>query len=147
MRIVAAGERGVERLVGIETQAGDAAISGFKLDQKLGKAVVARRAANQADVRRFFEDFLAFLLRHASEHRKRFPLAVFFLELLKAVEDFLLGLVADAARVVEDQLGFLGGRDLGITAPDEGADDLFGVVHIHLAPEGLDIECLHLFVL
>jgi hypothetical protein len=63
--------------------------------------------------------------------------------LVEAVEDFLLGLVADRAGVVEDEagVGFVGG--LGVALLDEGADDLFGVVGVHLAAEGFDVKGLH----
>ena len=65
---------------------------------------VAGRAGHQADVRRALEDLLAFLLRHASQHAEDLALAGLALELLQAVEDLLLGLVADAAGVVEHQV-------------------------------------------
>jgi len=55
-------------------------------------------------VGRSFEDLLAFLLGYAAEHGKGFALVV-ALELLEAVEDFLLGLIADGASVVENQIG------------------------------------------
>jgi hypothetical protein len=108
VRVVAAGERGVERLFGIEAQPGDAAGAGFKLHQHLAEARVAGRSANQADMRRALENLLAFLLRHAAQDTEDLALAG-ALELLQAVEDLLLGLIADAARVVEDQPGVFAG--------------------------------------
>ena len=94
-------------------------------------------------MRSLFEDLLAFLLGDAAEHGKRFPLAMFSLKLVQPVEHLLFGFIADAAGVVEDQLGFLGGLDLLIALMEQRADDLLRVVRIHLAPEGLDVEGLH----
>ena len=108
-----------------------------------GKLVVAGRSAHQADVRSLFENLLAFLLGDASQHRKRFALAMFFLELVEPVEHLLFGFIADAAGVVEDQLGFFGRLDLLIALMEQRADDLLRIVRVHLAPEGLDVEGLH----
>ncbi len=54
-------------------------------------------------MRRAFENLLAFLLGDAAEHGEDLALARFALEVLQAVEDLLLGFIADAAGVVEDQ--------------------------------------------
>jgi len=143
MRIVAAGHGRFESVLSIEAQSGDAAVAGFELHQHLRKLVVAGRTAHQADVGRLFEDLFAFLLGDAAEHGKRFPLAMFFLELLQAVEHLLFRLIADAAGVVEDQLGFFGGFHLLVALMKQRADDLLRVVGVHLAPEGLDVEGLH----
>src|SRR5690242_4921924 len=97
MRIIAAGERGFESFVGIENQAGDAAVAGFELHQHLGKLRIAGRAGDQAHMRGALEDPLTFLLGHAAEDSKHFALAMFFLELLQPVKDLLLGFIADAA--------------------------------------------------
>src|SRR5579875_3086704 len=55
MRVVAARERRIEGLIGIEAQAGDAAIARFELYQHFGKAIVTGGSAYQADVRRLLE--------------------------------------------------------------------------------------------
>ena len=62
------------------------------------------------------------------------------LVVVEAVEDLLLGLVADGAGVVEDQAGFFFGLDLAIALVQQCANDLFGVMGIHLAPESLKVE-------
>ena len=141
MRIVAARERGVEGFLGIETQSGDAAVPCLELNQHLRKFGVARRSGDQAHVRSLLKNALAFLLGDAADHGEDFSLAV-SLELVEAVKDFLLGFVANAAGVVDDQLGRFGIGDLRVTAVNERADDLFGVVRVHLAAEGLDVEGL-----
>ena len=74
---------------------------------------------------------------------KLLAFALELLVLVEAMEDFLLGFVADGAGVVEDEagVGFVG--DLGVALVEEGADDFFGVVGVHLAAEGFDVEGLH----
>ena len=94
-------------------------------------------------MRRAFEDPLAFLLRHAAQNSEHFALAVFFLELLQAMKNFLLGFVADAAGVVEHQVGFAPAFHLRVTLGNQRADHLFGIVRVHLASEGFDVESLH----
>jgi hypothetical protein len=138
--IVAARERRVESLFGIEAQAGDVAVAGFDLHQHLTQPRIARRPGHQADVRRALEDLLAFLLRHAPQHAENLAFAGFALEILQAIENLLLGLIANAASVVEDQVRLFGRLHLRIALLDERADDFFGVVDIHLAAEGFEVE-------
>ena len=63
-----------------------------------------------------------------------------FLVIGEAVEDFLFGFIADRASVVENEVGFFDGLDLAIAFLDERTDDLFGVVDVNLAAEGLEVE-------
>ena len=114
--------------------------AGFELRQHLAQPRIAGRAGHQADMRRALENLLAFLLRHAPQHAEDLALARVALELLQAVEDLLLGLVADAARVVEHQLRILRRLHLRVAPGHERAGHLFGVVRVHLAAEGLDVE-------
>ena len=68
-----------------------------------------------------------------------------FLEFLvvgEAVEDFLLRLVPDGAGVVEDQVSFFDGFHLAVAFVDQRADDFFGVMGIHLAAKGFEVERL-----
>src|SRR5215471_6364145 len=136
-------KRSLKRVFGIQTQASDTTIAGFELHQQLRKLGITCRAADQAYMRRLFEDPLALLLRHATEHCEGLPLAVLFLELLKTRKDFLLGLISDTAGVIEHQLGLLGRLDLRIALIQEGTHDLLRVVRIHLTPEGLEVKSLH----
>ena len=62
------------------------------------------------------------------------------LVVVEAVEDLLLGFVADGAGVVEDQAGVVFDLDLAVALLLQCANDLFGVMGIHLAAEGLEIE-------
>ena len=143
VRIVAARERRVESLVGVQAQTRDAPVAGFELHQHLRQLGVAGRSRHQADVRRAFEDLLAFLLRHAAQHGEHLALAGSLLNCCRRLKTFLLGLVANAAGVVENQFGFFGLLHLRIALGEQRADDFFRIVHIHLAPEGLDVEGLH----
>ena len=62
------------------------------------------------------------------------------LVVVEAVEDLLLGFVADGAGVVEDQAGLFFGFDLPVSLMQQCANDLFGVMGIHLAAESLKVE-------
>ena len=94
------------------------------------------------DIRGALEDLFAFLLGDAAEDGEPLALALQLLVLVQAVEDFLLGFVADGAGVVEDQagLGFVG--HLGVALLLQRADDFFRVMGVHLAAEGFDVESL-----
>jgi hypothetical protein len=93
-------------------------------------------------MRSALEDALSFLLRHASDHGKHFALAGGALELIQPVEYLLLGLVANAAGVVHNQSSGFGSLDLGVAAMNKSSDDLLGIMRVHLAAEGLDVESL-----
>ena len=91
-------------------------------------------------MRRAFENLFAFLLRHTAEHPELLALLLKGFEVGEAVEDLLLGLVADGAGVVQDQIGLLDGLHPAVALGNERADHLFGVVHVHLAAEGFQVE-------
>jgi hypothetical protein len=86
------------------------------------------------------EELLSFLLRHAPRHGddESGMRTLQRCELSDLASQLLLGLLADAARVEYDKVGLVwGGR--GNTACC--AKDVLhsaGVVHVHLAAEGLD---------
>ncbi len=56
---------------------------------------------------------------------------------------FLFGLIANAASVVQHQLGVLRPGDLLVTLFEQRTHDFFRIVGIHLAAESLDVEGLH----
>ena len=58
----------------------------------------------------------------------------------QAVEDLLLGFVANGAGVVENQPGFFDGGDLAIALGQQCTDDFLGVVHVHLAAKDFEIK-------
>ena len=59
---------------------------------------------------------------------------------VQAVKNLLFRLVADGTGVIEDQAGILFRLDLPVTFVLQCADDLFRVMGIHLAAEGLQIK-------
>ncbi len=107
-----------------------------------GKVAVRSRAGDQRDVGRALEDLLALLLGDAAKHGEALPFLVQLLEIVQAVKDLLFGLIADGAGVVKDEVGVLFALHLRVTLGDERAHDLFGVVEVHLAAKGLDVERL-----
>ncbi len=114
----------------------------FYLGQQLRELSVRRRSADQRNVGRALENLFALLLRDAAQHAKRLALLFILLVIGEPVENFLLGLVADGAGVVENQVGLLDRLHLAIAFLHQRADDLFGVVCIHLAAEGFEVESL-----
>ena len=148
IRIVALRVRSLERFLRVEAQAGNAAVSVLDLHQHFRQLRVARRARHQRDMRRLFENLLALLLGDAADHGEGFLLAVRtfsggFLEEVEAIEDFLLGLIANRAGVVDNQLRFLDRGNLRVALVDQSANDFFRVMRIHLATESLDVKRLH----
>src|SRR6185369_15773854 len=91
---------------------------------------------------RSFENLFAFLLRHASQHAKLLSLLLKFFVVVQAVERFLLGLVADRAGVVENQVGVFDCLDLLIPLRHERAYDFFRVMDVHLAAKCLEVKGL-----
>jgi hypothetical protein len=139
--IVAARNFGLEGFVDVEIEAHDAAAAGFELLDEVRQLAIAGGAADETDPRRALEDFFAFLLGDASEHADYFA-AVFRggLVVAKARKYFLRGLFADAAGVVEEQVGLRRVFCGTIAAPEKDARDFLGVVDVHLAAEGFDVE-------
>jgi hypothetical protein len=143
MRVGARGELGLERLVGLAiVKPGDAIGTSLDLNQHGWQVAVRSRPGDQGDIGRAREDLFALLLSHAAQNGKALPFLVQLLEIGQPVEDLLLGLVADRAGVVNDQVGVLFALHLRVALRDERAHDLFGVVEIHLAAEGLDVKRL-----
>ncbi len=106
--MVAAGDFGFKCFVGVGIQARDAPVPFFDLREQFRKFAITGRAAHQADPRGALENFFAFLLRHAAEHTDDFPGVLSGLELPQTGKDFLRRLLANAAGVIEDDLGGVG---------------------------------------
>ncbi len=94
------------------------------------------RSAHQRHPRGALENLFAFLLRHAAEDSKLLALFQELLVIIQPVEYFLLGLIPDGARVVQNQVSLLDRFDLAVAFMHQRANDLFGVMDIHLAAEG-----------
>src|SRR6185437_11377796 len=103
----------------VEVEAGDAAAARFQLREHLGQFAIAGRAADYAHPRRATEDFLAFLLGQAAENADDFFFAERAAKIAEARKNLLRGLLANAARVVEDQIGGGGRVHLLIPAREE----------------------------
>ncbi len=143
VRIIAARVGRLESLPGIDGKSRDTPLAGFQFGEQLRQAIITGRAAHQADVRSAFEDSLAFLLRHAPQHGEHLALPARTLELLQAAVNFALGFVAHAAGVVDHQAGLFRRGHFAVTARGEHTGDFLGIVHIHLAPESLDVKSPH----
>ena len=143
MRVGAGGELGLEGLVGLAiVEPGDAIGAGLDLHQHRRQVAVRSRPGDQRDVGRALEDLLALLLGDAAQNGEALPFLVQLLEVVQAMEDLLLGLIADRAGVVDDEVGVLFALHLRVALGDERPHDLLGVVEVHLAAEGLDVERL-----
>jgi hypothetical protein len=85
-------------------------------------------------------------LGHAADYSEDFTLARVAFEVLQPIENLLFGFIPNAARVVENVVRRFHGLHLRITLMQERTHDLLGVVCIHLATEGLDVEGLFHFL-
>ena len=143
IRVGARGELSLKALVGFAiVEPGHTAVPCLDLNQHLRQIAIRSRSGYQRNVRRFFENLVAFLLGHAAEHAKSLALLLEFLVIGQAMENFLLSFITNGASVVEHQPGFFDGGDLAVSLRNQRADDLFGVVGIHLAAESLEVESL-----
>ena len=114
----------------------------FKLRQHFRQVAVAGRSAYERDMRRALKNLFAFLLRHASQHAKLLALGQQLLVVRQPMEDLLLRLVANGAGVVQNQVGLLDRLYLFVSLVHQRANDLFGVMHVHLAAEGFEVKGL-----
>ena len=80
------------------------------------------------------------MLRYTTQDPEDLALGLGLFEVGKPRKDLLLGLIADAARVVKHELGVFRSLDLAIVLSDERAADLFAVVDVHLTAKRLDVE-------
>jgi hypothetical protein len=104
--------------------------------------VIRRRPRHQRHIGRALENLFAFLLGHAAEHAKRLAFLFIFLVIGEPVEHFLFRLVADGAGIVEHQVGLFDRLHLPIAFLQQRPHNLFGVVDVHLAAKGFEVERL-----
>ena len=114
----------------------------FQLLQHARQIPVRRRPRHQRNIRRPLENLLALLLRHTSQHAKLLALLLIFLVIVEPVKNLLLRLVADRAGVVQNQVSLFDRIHLPIPLRHQRANDLFGVVDIHLAAESFEVKRL-----
>src|SRR5579872_1176894 len=117
--IVAGGNFGFECFLRVEGKTSDAAAARFQLREHLGQFAITCRAADHAHPRRATEDFLAFLLREAAENADDLFFAERAAKIAEARKNFLRGLLANAARVVENEISGGGRVHLLISARSE----------------------------
>jgi len=141
-RIIPAGDFRFKSRVGVLIEAHHAAISGFQLGDQIRQLAVAGRTADQPHPGRTLEDLFSLLLGDAAEDADDFFLAGIFSVGTEPRVNFLGGFFADAAGVVEHQSGRVDRFDLLVSAPDENACDLLGIVRVHLAAERFEVEGL-----
>ncbi len=118
-------------------QSRDPVLARLQPRQHLREFPIRRRPRDQRHIRRPLEDLFALLLRHAAQNAEALPLLVQLLEVVQAIEDLLLRLVADRTGVIENQPGIFFRLHPPVSLLLQRANHLFGVVGVHLAAEGL----------
>ena len=99
-------------------------------------------AHDQIHVRGPVKNQRLIFLGHAAHHADDLPRPAFFavLQPPQLAVDFVLGMLADAARVEQHGVGFADVRRQFVALFAERPHDQFAVQHIHLAADGFDIE-------
>ena len=113
--------------------------------QELGELVHLAGPERDVDERELREHLVLHRLRPAAADADH-ALGIAALErprLVQVRDEALVGLLADRAGVEEDQVRVLALRHLGVAERLEHALHALGVVLVHLAPEGGDVEALH----
>ena len=108
--------------------------------------MIALRSDHEIDHAGAADDLLALGLRDAAGDRDHDAAAFargLLLEHAHAAElgiDLVGGLLADVAGVEDDEVGVLGRRGLGKAFGRERVRHTMGIVDVHLAAEGLDVD-------
>ena len=113
--------------------------------EELGELVDLARAEGDVDERELAEDLLLDRLRPAAPDADQ-PLGVAPLEhlgLVQVRDEAVVRLLADRARVEQDQVGIGALGHLAVAERVEHPLHPLGVVLVHLAPEGGDVERSH----
>src|SRR5512140_100293 len=137
--IEAAGAKVLVMLLEIEVDLRHALAMTRALDQRRQRAI-AVRSDHEVHVLRPLEQPGAEALRHASrhpEHRARLHVP---LELTDATQHPLLGVIANRARVDENDVCALGPAHLTIAVLREAAEHELGVARVHLAAVRFDVD-------
>ena len=117
-------------------------LAGAHLVQQLGKRAISIRAHHQVHELLLLQQVLPHALGHAAQYTElqvRIP-SLQVLQPVDAVQHRLLGLVPDAARVQQHQVGLLGPVRRGIAFLRQDARDDLAVAEVHLAAVALDID-------
>ncbi len=109
---------------------------------KIGQFIELPRPAKNIDMGKLAEDVHAIPLGHAADdadHDVRLVhLAVF--QFAEPRPDFVLGVLADGAGVVEDDIRLLAIFDRFVPLGAELTQDELGIEHVHLAAEGFHVQ-------
>src|SRR5262249_39551322 len=99
-------------------------------------------AADDVHVRSTTADQLLVLLRHAAEYAQNLAGMALLVraQAAQGTVDFVLGVLADAASIEQDDVGFRGLLDQFVALAAQAADDQLAVEHVHLAADGFYIE-------
>jgi hypothetical protein len=114
--------------------------------EQMGEAMVALRPDHEIDHRRAADDLLPLGLGDAARDRNRQPASFAGRGLLEHADAAKLGidlvrrLLADVAGVEDDEIGVLDPCGLGETFGRERVRHTMGIVDVHLATEGFDVE-------
>ena len=125
----------VDDLVRVEARLTGPVVLFLDAAQDRRQGLDASRPEHEVDLRQALEKSLPFLLRDAAadaEHGIR-AFALQLREASEAVVDLLLGLVANRARVEENDAGFFGRRRFGESLASEKSDEAPPVENVHLA--------------
>ena len=108
--------------------------------------MIILRADHQIDVPRAADDFLAFRLRDATGDCDHHAAAVPRRRLLHLADaadlgiDLLRRFLADVAGIQDDEVGVLGTCGLGEPGGRQRVRHTMGIVDVHLAAEGFDVD-------
>ena len=103
------------------------------------------RAEDQIQMRHALEESVAFLLSDAAADTDDHAGAIFFklFPTSQRAVNFLLGFIAHAAGVEQNQIRRVDAVGLNIAVARHDLGDPFGVVLVHLATVSLDIKLFH----
>jgi hypothetical protein len=117
----------------------------FGLTHHVAKSVHVMRTTNDIEVRHLLQHALPFLLGDTAAHGKN-QSGTPLLKGLEATEmpiHFAFGTGTNGTGIENDEISRFGAADPDVAKLLHKIDDLFGVDHIHLAPEGLQVKIFH----
>ncbi len=134
------------RAAGIVAGEGVLLFAGFEdVVEECGELVEFRGAAHEVDVGHAFHEGGSVAFGHAADDADDEGgvggFAVF--ECAESGPDFLFGLFADGAGVVEGDVGIIEGGGEGVAKGTELVLDELGVEDVHLAAEGFEVDFFH----
>ncbi len=119
----------------------DRALSGARAIDELRERAVAIGADDDAHVLRLGEQLRAEPLRHAAGHTDHRPRLHVPPQLAEAPDHALLGVLANRARVHEDDVRPIRVIDRVVTVRRQLPEHQLGIAHVHLAAVRLDVDC------